>query len=350
MPAAPLFSGADLLARSATSLLPVVVFLASLILLDSYKLVSARAVLRAIAAGLLAALAGWLLNTIAWRLLGWPLTLYSRYAAPLLEEALKALYLVWLFRSRRIGFLVDAAILGFAVGAGFAIMENLAYLGALQGAGPFVWVMRGFGTAVMHGGATALLAVVAQGLIERGDDGGRGGPTAVALLAGLAPAVAIHSLYNHFLLPPAWSALALVGGMPLVMLAVFWRSERALSRWLGVGFDADARLLEMIGSGRIEQTRLGRYLLNLRARFPGEVVADMLCLLRLHLELSIHAKGLLLMREAGFDPPPAPDTSERFVELRYLERSLGPTGRRAVAPMLRWSRRELWQLHMLGRG
>ena len=60
----------------------------------------------------------------------------------------------------RIGFLVDAAIFGFAVGTGFALAENLYYLHLAAEAGMGTWIVRGFGTALMHGGATALFAVM----------------------------------------------------------------------------------------------------------------------------------------------------------------------------------------------
>ena len=60
----------------------------------------------------------------------------------------------------RIGFLVDAAIYGFAVGAGFALAENLYYLHLAAEAGMGTWIVRGFGTALMHGGTTALFAVM----------------------------------------------------------------------------------------------------------------------------------------------------------------------------------------------
>jgi hypothetical protein len=38
----------------------------------------------------------------------------------------------------------------------------------------------------------------------------------------------------------------------------------------------------------------------------------------------------------------------KFDELKYLEKSIGRTGRFAIMPVLRWSSRDLWQLHMLG--
>jgi len=77
-------------------------------------------------------------------------------------------------------------------------------------------------------------------------------------------------------------------------------------------------------------------------------VVDMLCLLRLRLELSIQAKGMLLMREAGFPVEPDPEVKAKFEELRFLEHSIGPTGLLAMAPFFHFSDRDLWQYHMLG--
>jgi len=71
-------------------------------------------------------------------------------------------------RSNRIGFLVDAAIYGFAIGAGFALVETVAYWNVLSTHTWSLWVVRGFGTAVMHGGATAICAIVGKALEERG--------------------------------------------------------------------------------------------------------------------------------------------------------------------------------------
>ncbi|MBP1603669.1 MAG: hypothetical protein H6Q09_841, partial [Acidobacteria bacterium] len=102
----------------AAALLPVLVFLVILCLMDSFKLVSARAIGTALAAGAVCALAALALH--AWLLPATGLTprLFSRYVAPVTEETLKAAYIVLVLARRRLGFLVDAAILGFAVGTG----------------------------------------------------------------------------------------------------------------------------------------------------------------------------------------------------------------------------------------
>jgi hypothetical protein len=114
--------------------------------------------------------------------------------------------------------------------------------------------------------------------------------------------------------------------------------------------DRDLELLDLIASGEIRATRIGRYLDSLRGRFPGPVVGDMLCLLQIHLELGIRAKGLVLAREAGLDVPVDDRVRANLEEMRYLERSIGPTGLLAMQPFFRRSRRDLWQLHVLGGG
>jgi protease PrsW len=329
-------------AGAAVALLPVVLFLVALIFMDSFKLVPLRSVVLALAAGLLAAALAASLNMALLGGQGLGLRTVSRLAAPVFEETLKALYVIWLVRRQRVGFLVDAAILGFAVGTGFALAENAEYLHALDHAGLGLWVVRGFGTALLHGSATALFALVSKAVVEKRE--GWGG---LAFGPGLVLAIALHGAFNHFAASPLLGTLLLVALVPALLVLVFERSERATRSWLGIGFDTDAELLNLIAAGDVSHSRAGRYLESLRARFPGSTLADMLCLLRLHLELSIRAKGMLLAREAGF-PLPVDDTVRAtFRELRYLEKEIGPTGLLALKPIQARTSRDLWQLYML---
>jgi RsiW-degrading membrane proteinase PrsW (M82 family) len=333
-----------IIARLIVSVLPVIVFLVALILLDGYKLVRFKSVATAIVFGLSAAALSYLISSFLLRR-GWiGLDSCARYVSPPVEETLKASYMIWLMRTRRVGFMVDGAIYGFAIGAGFAIVENIYFLNTLSLSHMFLWIVRGFGTAIMHGGATALFGIIGTSLSERAES-----TTVRTAAPGFLVAVAIHAAYNHFFLSPVVSALVVVIALPIVMIIVFQRSERGLQRWLGVGFDSDAQLLEMITTGDIADTRIGRYLLSLKRRLPGEAVADVLCLIRLHVELALKAKGVLLMREAGFQVAPDPEVREKFEEMKYLEHSIGATGRLAVEPILHWRSRDLWQLYMLGR-
>jgi hypothetical protein len=135
--------------------------------------------------------------------------------------------------------------------------------------------------------------------------------------------------------------------LPLIIFLVFQRSEHALRDWLELGLDSDVTMLEDITTGNISGTKVGQYLHSLKERFSREILADMICFLRIHLELAIRAKGFLLMQEAGFKVKTAPEIKEKFEELTYLEKSLGKTGILAISPILHNSTQDLWQLYLL---
>jgi len=325
-------------------LLPVLGLLVALVLLDSYKLVAMRIVLVVLACGVAAAVASYFINGFLIGRVGFNLVAYGRNVAPLVEETAKALVVVWLIRTHRVGFLVDAAILGFAVGTGFAIVENLQYQRLVPDAGIPTWIVRGFGTAVMHGGVTATLAMMSLAMIDR-----IGRSSWVAFVPGLALAIVLHAAYNRLATWPLVATLAVLVVLPALMMFVWQRSERAVGDWLGRGFDADTAMLESINSGQFADSPTGRYLDTLKQRFQGPVVADLLCYLRLHTELALRAKGVLMMRENGFDMPVDETTRDKFTEMAYLEKSIGRTGVLALKPMLHMSHQDLWQLYMLGK-
>lgn len=331
------------LLRIAVAVAPVLAFLAVLILLDSYKLVRFKLVVSMLAFGASCALLAYLINSAGFRAFASSPEFYPRFGAPLVEEVLKASVLIYLIRAGRVGFAIDAGILGFAIGAGFAVVENLAYLQSIPGTNPVTWLIRGVGTAVMHGGATALFGVFARSLQARTDR-----PAAWVFLPGFVLAWGLHSLYNQAIVSPVVAAAAVAAGVPLLMIVIFVWSETGLREWLGEGFDRDVELLEMLGTGRFLETRAGQYLTSLTRAFPPPTVADMLCALRIHVELALRVKGDLLKREAGFEVIPDPETLARLQELRFLEKSIGPTGRLAMSPLLPKDARHRWQLESLG--
>ena len=108
-------------------LVPVLCFLAALLYLDSYRLVSLRVVIAVVACGVVAAVVCYGVNAALLRLVPVDRDTYTRFIAPVVEELAKGAIVVVLVRAHRIGFLVDAAILGFAAGTGFAIVENVYY-------------------------------------------------------------------------------------------------------------------------------------------------------------------------------------------------------------------------------
>ena len=323
--------------------IPVLLFLAGLLLMDSYKLVTGRAILLTMGFGACAALLAFGANR-GLLALGMDPTLLRQYVAPFVEEAAKAAYLVYLIRSGRVGFMVDAGIRGFAVGTGFAVLENVYYAHALGDYGVLLWLVRGLGTAIMHGSTSAIVGILSKQLADR-----HRSSAAWVFLPGLGIAIASHGIYNQFFLNPLLATAIMALLMPPLVVAVFERSEKATEDWLASEFDSDLQLLDSILSDDLGETRAGRYLESVRHRFPGAVVADMLCLLRIEAELGLRAKARLVARGAGIEIPLDDRVRADLAEMKFLQRAIGPTGMMAMNPILRSGGRDVWQLSTLER-
>ena len=329
---------------ATTALLPVVLFLLALWMMDSFKLVPLRGVAAALAGGALSAAAAMWLHGFLLPLDHMPPAVVSRYVAPVTEEAAKGVLVVLLILAGRVGFPVDAGVLGFAIGAGFALVENVLYLRALPEAGVVLWLVRGLGTAMLHGATTAIFAMMARAAIDR--------PRrwiALAFAPGFTAAVAIHSASNHLVLQPVAQMLIVMTLLPAAVVWTFDRSERATREWVGAGLDLDLEVLQLITSEHFGVTRFGQYLGELRTRFPGVVAVDMYCLLRLELELAVQAKALIMARGAGLTVPIGADLEAALAERAALRGSIGRTGLLALRPLQVTSRRDDWHRHVLHR-
>ena len=328
--------------KIAISILPVFFFLATLIYLDSFKLVKIYFVINLILSGFAAAIISYFINRFLLTQLNITIPTYTRYISPLIEESLKASFIIYLLTKNKIGFMIDAAICGFAIGAGFSFIENIYYLSALNQPNFIVWFIRGFGTAVMHGGTTAIFAIVTKNLVDRKNIFNLN-----QMIPGFLFAVGIHSFFNHFLLSPILlTALQLIV-LPLIIAYVFYRSEILLKHWMETGMDTEVELLAQINEGKLSDTHIGEYLTSLQKNFSGTVVVDMLCYIKNHLELAIKAKGVLLMKQAGIPVVIDDETKSKFAEIKYIEKNIGQTGKLALSPILHTSSRDLWQLYML---
>ncbi|MBN2414583.1 PrsW family intramembrane metalloprotease [bacterium] len=330
------------IADAGISLIPVLFFLVTLVVLDSYKLVRVRSVLFFVLTGCGAGITCYVITSWSLNTFGIPISVYTQVIAPVLEELVKGSCLYYLLKNDKIGFMVDAAIYGFAVGAGFAVIENSEYLINLPSGGMFLWIIRGFGTAVMHGGTVALMAISAKSISDRS-----GRVQLYHFLPGLAGAIIIHSFFNHLILDPRLITVIQLVLMPLAFILVFTRSEVLLRAWLEQGLDSDVTALEIITKGSVSDTNIGVYLHSLGERFTGLVLADMLCYLRIHLELAVRAKGILLAQGAGFGIARDVEVEKKLEELAYLEKAIGKTGKIALAPLIHTSTRDLWQIYLV---
>ncbi len=310
--------------------------------LDSHRLLGTHFIVKMFIAGGVVAVTCSLVNGFAIDYLQTEFVDYTRYVAPIIEETLKASVLIYLFRANRIGFLIDAGILGFTVGAGFSFVENIYYLHLASDAHYGIWFVRGFGTAIMHGGATALFAIIAQKLTERHL---RQNP--LLYLPGLTVAVVLHSIFNHFHISPILSTAVTLLILPTLLFLLFERNTVKIHNFLESDFATHKKLLHQIEHGEFTGCEAGRFLLDLQQRVAGPVINEMVFYFRLHTELVISAERLLLAREQGIEIRIGEETMSKIEQMHALESHIGKAGLRTLRPHLHFSSTEMWEIHLL---
>ncbi len=325
----------------AISIGPVLLFLAFLFLLDSFKLVIKKLILFAILWGILSAVIAYFTNTFFIEDLGFQFKTVSNYGAPLIEEVLKSFFIFLIISKKRVGFMIDAAIYGFAVGAGFALSENLFYLQSANNPNLMVWIIRGFGTAIMHGGCTALLSIIIISSKNRKKT------NSFYVLLAIILAYIIHSAFNHFYIQPIFQTLGILIVLPFVFIVIFKNNEKQLQNWLEIEFSSEVKLLASINKGQFLNTRPGEYLNSIKTRFSGEMILDMYCYIKLYLELSIIAKRNVMLNESGLPLIIEKGTAPKLKELAQLRKQIGKVGEITLSPLIKMNYRNLWKLNSL---
>jgi len=333
-----------MIVKILVSLIPVFLFLLLMLYLDSLRLVNKTLLLFCLAWGIASAILSFVANTFLINRFQIGFDFYSCWIAPFVEEFLKIFILMVLIRKNRIGFMIDAAIYGFAIGSAFAMSENLFYLFHFAGqeGNLMVWITRGFGTSLMHGGTVGIFGIMTMSALNRHSH------VAIAITLGMIIAVFIHGIFNQFLVSPLISTLLIVVIIPVAIALIFQGNEKSIRNWLEMEFDTEASVLRMIKKGRFADTRAGAFLVSVRHHFPKDVVLDMYCFISLYLELSMKAKSYIMLKENDFEIVVDPEIPAKLIELKALEKNIGRAGYLAIAPVLRLNHKDLWKLSLLG--
>ena len=229
---------------------------------------------------------------------------YSRFVAPWIEEAIKAVIVIGLFWFNRIGYKLDAVISGFAIGAGFSVVENIIYLRVYPDYGAGTWMVRGLGTAVMHGTTLAILAAIAHEFAERETRGGRqrlrlqhsGGS-----FPAISIAVGLHIAFNQF---PERPMVAMLGSMlvaPVAIMAIFSFGTSEAQKWLAAERAAHRTQLDALGPADGPKVRSGRKIAALAGRVGSETAKRTAPLLASCRPGSSHEAEETMMEEAAGD-------------------------------------------------
>ena len=330
----------------SVALVPVLVLLSVFVWLDAFKLMSLKEVLLLLVVGGLGAIAAYPLSGRLLDTLPIGFSLYSRFVAPWIEEAIKMLIIIALFRMNRIGYKLDAVISGFAIGAGFSVVENIIYLTVFPNYATGTWLVRGFGTAVMHGTTLAVLAAIAHEFAERETREAAGDYNFSLLwfVPGYGVAVALHTAFNQFPDRPLIAMLGAVLIAPVALLAILSMGTAEAERWLKAEHADHQAQLDALRAGRWPEGPAGRKIAALAGRLDPESATRIRRYWELQAWLVAEAEETLIEEAEGdakFDPELI---RAALAELDGLRRALGRSTFAAASALLPFSRNDYWEV------
>ena len=328
------------------ALVPVLIMLAIFIWLDAFKLMSLKEILVLLFLGGIGAVAAYPVSGRLIDVLPIGFSNYSRFVAPWIEEAIKGVIMIGLFRFNRIGYKLDAVISGFAIGAGFSVVENILYLIIYPDYGTGTWLVRGLGTAVMHGTTLAILAAVAHELSERETREAAADYQFNLLwfVPGYLIAVAIHTTFNQF---PDKPLLAMLGAMvlaPIALIGIFSFGTAEAERWLSKEYAEHKAQLAALAAGKWPDSEAGRRIAALAGRLDGEAAKRVQRYWEVLARLVVEAEETMIEEAEGDVEINRGEVRANFAELDGLQRALGRSTYAALKALLPFSRNDYWEL------
>jgi RsiW-degrading membrane proteinase PrsW (M82 family) len=332
----------------AVALVPVLVMLVLFIWLDVFKLMTLWETLGLLLLGALTAGAAYPISGTFLDALPLGFSNYSRFVAPWIEELVKGLGVVGLFWFNRIGYKLDAVISGFAIGAGFSVVENIIYLSRFPELTANVWMVRGLGTAIMHGTTCAVLAATAHEFAERETRG------AVSefdfnllwFVPGYLIAVAIHTAFNQFPDKPLLAMIGILAIAPFVIMAIFRFGAVEAQQWLNEERAETRAALEAWEAGKYPDDESGKKIAALVKRSDDKTAAGMREYCQLLTWLVLQAEDTLHDQVEDTEKLHIVGR-QAFERLEALKRELGKTNVATLRALLPFSRNDYWEISEL---
>jgi RsiW-degrading membrane proteinase PrsW (M82 family) len=330
------------------ALTPVLLMATLFAWLDVFKLMSPWEMIGCLLLGTVAALIAWPLSGQMLDTLPMGYSFYSRVVAPFIEEALKGAALALLILTNRIGYKLDAVISGFAIGAGFSVIENIFYLARFPELTTSVWLVRGLGTAVMHGTTTAILAATAHELGERSLRKAGGQMfNPLWLLPGYLLASLVHLTFNQFPSHPMEVMIVTMVLAPILLIGIMRFGEGETQQWLLEESEAHRSWLEEWKSGGFPADASGQRIAALAAKLKPEQAALVRDYCIVKAELVLAAEEELLDRDRRLEEGQSDRLRADFARLEEIKQAIGRIGYAALSRRLPFSRNDEWELSEL---
>ena len=326
----------------AVSLIPIIVYIIFIYKIDHFALISIKRLLLLALIGMLTALACFGLFLLTDRVISGK---SADIIHPVIEELVKSIPLLILAFRKRIAFFIDSVICGAAVGGGFSFLENIFYLVLGDSVDLSTGLFRGLEVALIHMGCSAIIAAGMMMVVRQTERKRSRMPMStndiIKTTALFVVALAFHIFHNTFQFTPIMQFFWVLAVMIGMIAVVYFYDIDMTHRWLDKGLDMQINLLRSIEGGHLLNTPTGTFLESVKELFPPNVYFDIICYVRLLIELSVAAKTRFMLHEVGMDEPLEANKKElymsQFVELGELEKNIGPSAKMTIAPIVKLS-------------
>ena len=336
----------------AVSLIPIIVYIIFIYKIDHFALISIKRLLLLALIGMLTALACFGLFLLTDRVISGK---SADIIHPVIEELVKSIPLLILAFRKRIAFFIDSVICGAAVGGGFSFLENIFYLVLGDSVDLSTGLFRGLEVALIHMGCSAIIAAGMMMVVRQTERKRSRMPMStndiIKTTALFVVALAFHIFHNTFQFTPIMQFFWVLAVMVGMIAVVYFYDIDMTHRWLDKGLDMQINLLRSIEGGHLLNTPTGTFLESVKELFPPNVYFDIICYVRLQIELSVAAKTRFMLHEVGMDEPLEANKKElymsQFVELIELEKNIGPSAKMTIAPIVKLSPADTQALNKL---
>lgn len=213
----------------------------------------------------------------------------NRFIAPVLEEILKGMILLYLIRLSKFTYSIDGALYGFAAGIGFAIFENFEFILNNPSMAIPIAVGRVLSADMVHASSSAIIGITAWIFFLR-----RNWWRWLVLAFGLSLGIGQHMFFN-IAVDSAVSPLIAIGTVILGIVIVFvsiQQGKRQARKWIKEKLGLDDRITrgEVAMVDRIANP--DEFLLPVLERFGPKTASQVEKLLYLQARLGIKRKTL----------------------------------------------------------
>jgi len=255
----------------------------------------------------------------------------TRYIAPITEEIIKAAFLVYLIRRPSFKYYVDGAIYGFAVGIGFAVVENYRYIMNYEATALSLAIGRTLSTNLIHATGSAIVGVMlGLGRFQRG-----GARQSLFFIGGMVIAIVTHGGFNIIVSGISGERWLIYLYAILVGLSgaafILWLIQRGLKEERG-WIDEMLGLADQVTQGEsrvvLRLAETGVLLAPIVERFGKQKAVQIGRLLAVQAQLGIIRKTLQTLPDERMRENAAQQISELQEEMALLRNRIG------VYPML----------------